>query len=358
MGSKAKPVLKGQTILATARTVRGEYWLKADKNGIIDNMLGYLMAHYAKMYGVQIHSAVVMSNHYHIMLTDPRGSRIGFFQALNGAIATHLKIRFCREDGSLFKPNNLHQMVLLDQTVVEDKHIYTITNPVCAHIVERYWQYKHLLISHHHWNTSLAFERPQWFNAERWPQQITMHPCPPSYFQGNSDEDNIALFDGFVSRSHNAYDEYRPFPVCGMDSVYDTPRHYSPHADNYIAVDDDIILNDSFVAPTPPPPPEHPTPELRFYRVSGESRGRPDFCTVDADLRSNYQTRITSWDTHYADSKAEFPENRNIAFPPGTCKLAQVGVNIQPLADDDWLNPFFYRNYLIPSSQPDAPDDG
>lgn len=362
MGSKAKPVVKGQTVFVTARTIRGEFWLKADQRGIVHNLLGYLLAHYAQMYGVFIHCTVVMSNHYHILLTDPLGVRSDFFQSLNGAISTHIKIRFCRADGSLFQKNNLHQMVLLDQTTVEDKHIYAITNPVCANIVERYQQYNHLLIDHHQWNTPQKFDRPSWFNTNQWPHaHLFLHPCPPSYFQSNTHQDNITRFDGFAARSHKLYDKHRPFPVSGMDAVYNLPRHHSPQADNYIAIDDDIILSDDFVAPTPEPPPEHPTPDIRFYRVSGEDRGRPDFCTTNADLRFDYQSRITSWNVHYAESKSDFPDNRDVSFPPGTNKLAQLGVVIEPLADDDWLNPSYYGNRFVAPiipEPPDPPDDG
>ena len=361
MGSKAKPVVKGQTILGTVKTVRGEFWLKADKHGIMRNLFGYLLAHYAKMYDIYIHSVAVMSNHYHVMFTDPFGRRTYFFKSLNAALATHIKIRFCRSDGTLFKKNDLHQMVLLDQEIIEDKHIYTITNPVCANIVERYEQYEHLVISHHHWNKPQPFERPEWFNIERWPNQhLILNPCPPSYFQSNSYEDNIAIFDDFVARSHQRYDEHRTHPVCGMEAVFAYPRHHSPNADQYIAIDDDIILSDDFTPPTPPPPPEHPTPELRFYRVSGEDRGRPDFCTTDPILASNYQSRISSWDTHYAESRADFPDNHDVCFPPGTNKLAQLGVNVEPLTDDDWLNPFYYGNCFVvplePSDSPDSPN--
>ena len=357
----------GQTIMSTSKTVRGEFWLRADKEGEIKNLVGYLVAHYARKHQIYMHSMAVMSNHYHSVFTDLRGQASMFKQDLNAAIARHLKSRFGIGRGSIFEKGNLHLMVLLDQTVVEDKHIYTITNPVCANIVERYEQYKHLVIDHTHWNQPLEFTRPFWFSKYQWPNQsITLTPVPPSYFQNNSDEDNTAYFNNLVDQAHTEYDTFRTSPVSGMSSVFSFPRHYSPDAHQYIPIDDCLALSPS-TAPSSnnePQPEPAPTPipdDFRFYRFSGEDRGRPDFCTTDVVLHADFESRITSWDVHYAESKAEFPENRNVAFPPGTNKLSQIGVNIQPLADDDWLNPTFYGNCFIPPHQPDEPlahDDG
>lgn len=347
---KAKPIVHGQIIMATARTIRGEFWLRADEQGIIKNLIGYLITHYATLYNIQIHSLVVMSNHYHMLLTDPHAHRPAFFQQLHSAIARHIKSRFQRNDGQLFKKDTLHQMVLLDQTVIEDKHIYTITNPVCAHIVEHYQDYNHLLIDHHDWHRPLFFQRPAWFSPYTWHHpELILIPTPPACFLSNSDAFNTTYFEQLVDQAHREYDKYRMFPVSGMDAVYTYPRHYSPNAHDYIAIDDHIALSSSTSSPpqsAPPPNPMIPS-NVRFYRVSGEDRGRPDFCTVNATLHATYSSRITSWDDLYIISKAEFHLDTSTVFPACTYKLAQYGVAVAELSEDDVLNPTFYQTDFV-----------
>lgn len=353
-------MVAGQTIMATSKTVRDEYWLRADKKGEIENMFGYLLAHYTAKHQIYIHSMCVMSNHYHSIFTDLLGNASRFKQDYNAAIARHIKSRFKPGKGPIIKKDDLHLMILLDKKIFEDKHIYTITNPICANIVERYQQYQHLIVDHKDWNQPRTFKRPFWFSKYQWPHEfLTLTAVPPSYFQQNSNPQNNTHFGELVAQAHHEYDTLRKTPISGMASVFNTPRNYSPSANEHLAINDDIAL-----CSTPRPIPEEPEPEeaptpipdgFRFYRVSGEDRGRPDFCTTDADLHSNFEDRITSWDVHYAESKSEFPDDRDVPFPPGTNKLSQLGVVIEPLADDDWLNPTYYGNRFVPPSPPEPP---
>ena len=350
--TKARPMVAGQTIMATSKTVRGEFWMRADRAGEIENLFGYLLAHYSRKHKIYMHSMTVMSNHYHNIFTDLEGNASLFKQDFNAAIARHIKSRFGLGRGSIIQKDDLHLMVLLDETIYEDKHIYTITNPVCANIVARYEDYKHLVIDHRHWNQPRTFTRPFWFSKYQWPHaSLTLTPVPPSFFQDNTDTQNLAHFNTLVDQAHTEYDDLRTTPARGMESTFDIPRNYSPDAHLYIPCDDPIALAPSHSEqPTIQPEPE-PTPipeHFRFYRVSGEDRGKPDFCTTDPALHSNFESRLTSWDVHYAESKAEFPDDHDICFPPGTNKLARLGVTVEPLTDDDWLNPSFYGNRFVP----------
>lgn len=357
--TKAKPVISGQTVYATAKVVRDEFWLRDDENHNIRNLILYLVAHYATKHGILVHSMVVMSNHYHLLLTDARGQRDLFFKAFHSTLSKHIASLFSKSDASLLQRGNLHQMVLLDQATVEEQHIYTLLNPVRANIVERYQQYTHVLIDHYAWNNEQVYTRPAWFSKYQWTEEeLTLVPVPPSYFKSNSNAQNIAHFDVFVAEAHTAYDIDRKTPVIGMDATYLYPRHYSPTANDYVAPDDTNVFgarneveSDELSVEEEPITPTVVSVELlsRFYRAPNEEVGRPDYLGQDELFVAQYDERMTLWHDEYERAKCAFEQNHDTIFPPGTLKLRRYGVEVATLSEDDPLHPSMYQHPQIES---------
>jgi REP element-mobilizing transposase RayT len=64
-------VLAQQTYLVTRRCIGRRFLLRPDD--ALNNAFLYCLARAADTYGVEVHAFCVMSNHYHLVLTDPQG---------------------------------------------------------------------------------------------------------------------------------------------------------------------------------------------------------------------------------------------------------------------------------------------
>ena len=74
----------------------------------IHNFVGYCLAHVANRYGVRVHACVMMSNHHHTDITDPRGKIVSFTQQFHALLARGINALRGRFDGvwSRDKPCN------------------------------------------------------------------------------------------------------------------------------------------------------------------------------------------------------------------------------------------------------------
>jgi REP element-mobilizing transposase RayT len=99
------------------------------------------LAECAVRYGVPIHEYCFMSNHYHLVLTDPRGRLPDFMRDFNSAVARVLNdVAGARENvfsterpcmvRSVGDPEEIAQSLM-------DRCVYTLANPVEAGLVRR-----------------------------------------------------------------------------------------------------------------------------------------------------------------------------------------------------------------------------
>ena len=131
--SLPRQILPNKTYLLTRRCLGRRYLLRPDKR--LNNLFVYCLTLAAQKYGIQIHAFTVMSNHYHIVLTDVDGVLPLFVAWLNRHLAMCIK-RLRRWDEVVWEPNVAYNsMVLTDQAEVLDKIGYTLLNPVSACLV-------------------------------------------------------------------------------------------------------------------------------------------------------------------------------------------------------------------------------
>ena len=101
----------------------------------------YHLAEVAKRYGVLVHDFVVMGNHYHIVVTDPRGVLPDFTRDLNSAVARALNYA-ARDRENVFsteRPCFVRSVGSSEEklTSIVDLCVYTLANPVAAGLVRR-----------------------------------------------------------------------------------------------------------------------------------------------------------------------------------------------------------------------------
>lgn len=96
----------------------------------------YCLAVAAAKFGIHVHAVMVMSNHYHLIITDVRGNYPEFLGYLNSLLARCLNQHRGRSENfwASEQPGVLH---LVDAAAVFDKTGYTLGNPVAAHLVDR-----------------------------------------------------------------------------------------------------------------------------------------------------------------------------------------------------------------------------
>ncbi|MEM7138946.1 MAG: transposase [Myxococcota bacterium] len=126
-------VLEGTTYLVTRRCLGRRFLLRPDP--ALNGLFAYCLGRAADKYGIEIHALSVMSNHYHLVLTDVRGVLPEFMRTLNRSLAMSVK-RLRRWDEVLWEPNVPYNAVALSgPTEVLDKVAYTLLNPVSAVLV-------------------------------------------------------------------------------------------------------------------------------------------------------------------------------------------------------------------------------
>jgi len=132
-------ILPNTTYMLTRRCIGRRFLLRPD--GAINNIFTYCLALAAEKYGIEIHAASVMSNHYHLILTDVRGVLPDFTAWLNRQLAVCVK-RLRDWDEVVWEPNVHCSVVeLAGAAEVLDKVAYVLLNPVSAGLVRspRQW---------------------------------------------------------------------------------------------------------------------------------------------------------------------------------------------------------------------------
>ena len=126
-------VLSGTTYLVTRRCIGRRFLLRPDR--ALNEPFVYCLGLAAQGHGVRVLALCVMSNHYHLVLTDVDGVLPHFMRALNRSLAMSVK-RLRGWDEVLFEPNVPYSAVALSGTAeILDKAAYTLLNPVSAELV-------------------------------------------------------------------------------------------------------------------------------------------------------------------------------------------------------------------------------
>lgn len=130
--SMPRPVYPGATHLITRRVSQRMYLLRPSR--AVDNIVRYTIAVAARKYGILLHAITVMSNHYHIVLTDPLGRLPDFERWCNSILARALNAHHGRWE-NFWAPEQPSNVRLIDPEDVLAKVVYTLSNPVAAGLV-------------------------------------------------------------------------------------------------------------------------------------------------------------------------------------------------------------------------------
>ncbi|MBW2463879.1 MAG: transposase [Deltaproteobacteria bacterium] len=145
----ARCILADKTYFTTRRCSDRRFFLKPDP--VVTAVFLYCLAVAAERHGVQIHAVCMMSNHYHLVLTDVRGELPLFMAWLNRHSAICLKIHRKRA-GDLWDASEKYSAVeLVSPEAVWKYIVYTLANPTKAGLVRHGRDWPGLLLGPEAW---------------------------------------------------------------------------------------------------------------------------------------------------------------------------------------------------------------
>jgi REP element-mobilizing transposase RayT len=133
-----RQVLPGATYLVSRRCAQRQFLLKPSKT--TNAAFLYLLAVAARRFAIQVHAFCVLSNHFHLVVTDPDARLPAFHQFLDALVARALNASLGRWE-AFWAPNSYSAVALGTPRDTLDKAAYVLANPVAAGLVRsgRLW---------------------------------------------------------------------------------------------------------------------------------------------------------------------------------------------------------------------------
>lgn len=127
-----RQVLRGTSYFVTRRCTQRQFLLRPSK--AVNRTFLYLLAVAAARYGVEVHAYCVMSNHYHLVVTDPDARLPAFIQYIDGLAGRALNALLGHEEG-FWGPDSFSAVELAGPEAIVAKTAYALANPVAAGLV-------------------------------------------------------------------------------------------------------------------------------------------------------------------------------------------------------------------------------
>jgi putative transposase len=274
----------------TRRCSERRFLLRPDP--VVVQIFEYLLGLLAKQYGIRIHAYVMMSNHYHLVVTDTDGQLPNFQRDFNSLLARSVNAFRGRWE-SLWDRRSYSGVKLLRGEDVLDSMAYTLANPVEARLVNRARQWLGATSAGMVFGRARQITRPQKFFSEDMPEVVELEIVRPGCFAGLGDAEVLAQVEADVSRREAEHAKLGT--AMGMTRVLEQDWRASP---------------ESF--------------ELR-RQLQPTIKGRDKWARIEALQRSK------AWLVAYKDALTQFVAGvRDVVFPAGTwwmcarlgCRLA------------------------------------
>lgn len=176
-----RQVLPGVTYLVTRRCSQRQFLLRPGR--LVGQVFLYLLALAAQRYGIRIHAFCVLSNHYHLVLSDPLARLPAFGQLLDALVARALNSAYHRSE-SFWAPNSYSAVALATPEDVLSKTAYVLANPVAAGLVPRGRDWPGLWSGPDRVGTTLVAPRPAHFFSPKGllPESVALPLTAPPGF--------------------------------------------------------------------------------------------------------------------------------------------------------------------------------
>lgn len=129
-----RQVLPNSTYLVTRRCAQRQFLLRPSED--VNAVFRFVLALSAARYGIELHAFVVMSDHFHLVLTDPEARLPDFMRDLNAFVARACNSLHGRWE-SFWDPRAYSAVRLLTPDAIVEKTAYVLANPVAVGLVPR-----------------------------------------------------------------------------------------------------------------------------------------------------------------------------------------------------------------------------
>jgi hypothetical protein len=168
------------TVMVTRRTMRRHHLLKPDPE--VTDAFVYLLAVIAARHDVAVHAGVLMSTHYHLVLTDTRGRLPAFLTELNRLVALVVKV-IRRWEGPVWDQQEPSIVHLRTPEALVEKLAYVMANPVETGTVRRGYQWPGVVTTPKHLGRKrFVAKRPEQYLDPRnsqWPEKARLELSLP-----------------------------------------------------------------------------------------------------------------------------------------------------------------------------------
>jgi REP element-mobilizing transposase RayT len=177
-----RQVTLGATYLVTRRCTQRQFLLKPSR--AVNQVFLYILALAAQRYQIRIHAYCVLSNHCHIVLSDPQARLPAFEQFLDGIVAKALNAFHGRWE-NFWAPDTYSAVRLGTPGDILDKVTYLLANPVAAGLVPHGRQWPGLWSGPELIGTTIEVRRPDIFFSRNGtlPEKVMLHISLPPGFQ-------------------------------------------------------------------------------------------------------------------------------------------------------------------------------
>jgi putative transposase len=127
-----RQILAGATYLVTRRCIQRQFLLRPSKT--VNAVFRYVLAVATARFGILVHAYCVLSNHYHLVVTDPQARLPEFHQFLDALVARALNASLGRWE-SFWAPSSYSAVTLTSPADIVEKTAYVLANPVAAGLV-------------------------------------------------------------------------------------------------------------------------------------------------------------------------------------------------------------------------------
>ncbi|NJD18423.1 MAG: hypothetical protein FIA95_03970 [Gemmatimonadetes bacterium] len=187
-----RQVLPGATYLVTRRCTQRQFLLRPGR--LANDIFLYLLALAARRHGVRIHAYCVLSNHYHLVLTDPGACLPAFCQYLDSLVARALNALRGRWE-NFWAPDSYSAVSLVTPQDILEKAAYVLANPVAAGLVRSGRAWPGLWSGPELVGTTVIAARPNHFFSSEGalPESVALRlTAPPGFDSAKAFRDALA----------------------------------------------------------------------------------------------------------------------------------------------------------------------
>ncbi len=127
-----RKIVAGATYLVTRRCAQRQLLLRPSRT--TNQVFLYLLALAASRYNILVHAFCVLSNHVHLVVSDPDARLPAFHQFLDALVARALNASLGRWE-AFWAPDTYSAVALSSPSDIVDKAAYVLANPVAAGLV-------------------------------------------------------------------------------------------------------------------------------------------------------------------------------------------------------------------------------